>query len=107
MNKQIKYVLDQFDFERVRSAMVAVNWTYKGNDNNYYIPDVKKIREVALNLLKKVAEDDSYHSICIGGFLAEKRGDFLKLSFVLEESDSEYFGCKEYSVTHRLSRLSR
>ena len=96
MNEQIKYVLDQFDFERVRSTMVALNWTYRDDSNKKdYIPEVDKLREVARRLLKTISTEKSYSSLCTGGFLAEKRGDFLKLSFVLEESDSEYFGCKE------------
>jgi len=85
--EQIKYILQDCDFNRIHKAMVAINqtWKFEGDKNFEQIPTVSDLRSVAEDCLNKVAYSKNESAECnIGGFEAEKIKGILELRFVLE-----------------------
>jgi hypothetical protein len=74
----IDEIMEEFDFARVRKAMVALDWKWGGSD--YRIPNIDELREAAERLLRGAAESrlggyrDEHHEVGIisatGGFKA-------------------------------------
>ena len=102
INQMIDDIMDNFDFDRVQTAMEALDWQWAGKG----IPSIEQLRETAVYLLKGAAELrleeylDSYWEEGIingtGGFQAtaycnEAKTQIiaLDLKFVLEGWDSE------------------
>jgi hypothetical protein len=88
--KQISRILKEFDFEKVRKVMCALDWTWRDEPNP---PTVPELVRSATRLLIDVSKDVQYGMVCAcGGF--ETRLDFngdLHLRFVIEEWDgSDY-----------------
>lgn len=82
MNTQEKIdeIMDNFNFENVYKAMVALEWGVVGK------PDIPQLRKIARDLLKRVSDQDEKESaISTCGFTAEMEGDTLKLRFQVEE----------------------
>jgi hypothetical protein len=102
VNQMIDDIMDNFDFDKVQTAMEALDWQWAGKG----IPSIKQLKETAVYLLKGAAELrlggflDSYWEEGIingtGGFQATAYCDknktkitALDLKFVLEHWDSE------------------
>ncbi len=87
LNKQnqIQEILDNFDFNKVQSVMQHLNWKWSMGPNNYAIPTIENLVDMATQLLKdaEAASDDPFIVGC-GGFEAEKSGGDLNLKFVIE-----------------------
>lgn len=83
MDKSVEEIIEQFDFEKVRKAMVALNWCWYGDTNP---PSIGELVLSAQKLLNEVLEEDLC-ALSTGGFLAENRNGLLSLLFVLEEWD--------------------
>ena len=89
--KVLNEIMDNFDFEKIRKVMVALNWKWagaKGDENG--VPTIDEIKQGAANLLWDLANDPKNKAIATGGFRVEK--DFLdpndpwvQLSFRVEE----------------------
>lgn len=89
-------VFDNFDFERVKRTMDALDWTWDwvGEENaaqTRRVPTIDEIKEFAANLMWECANED-IDCISSGGFRVEK--DFsdpddlwMRLSFEVTESD--------------------
>lgn len=89
-DKQIKRIMEEFDFDKVRKVMCALSWTWRDEENP---PVEAQLRKSAKSLLQSVADLHEYgYSTGTGGF--EARMDFngdLHLRFVVEEWDgSDY-----------------
>jgi hypothetical protein len=91
-------VMDSFDFTKVASAMLALNWQWCGKDSAYYVPDEhqlrKRVREMARCAIQDAltstghAPNKGFYGT--GGFHIEaeaKEGelDFLYVRFTLTE----------------------
>ena len=102
INQMIDDIMDNFEFDKVQTAMEALDWQWAGKG----IPSIEQLRETAVYLLKSAAELrldaylDSYWEEGIinstGGFQATAYCDEnktkivrLDLRFILEEWDSE------------------
>lgn len=79
-------IMDAFNFERVHSVMVMLDWKW-GTDG--YIPDIVELRKTARDLLSRVITDEC-REIATGGFHAMFDSGVLRLMFVLEDYDSWY-----------------
>jgi len=102
INQMIDDIMDNFDFNRVQSAMEALDWQWAGEE----VPSIDRLRETAVYLLKGASRLrlgeylDSYWEEGIingtGGFQATAYCDeaktkiiVLDLKFILTEWDSE------------------
>lgn len=83
--QKIDEILDNFDFEHVHRAMLALNWTWY---STIAVPSIADLRKKARELLKQLIAKD-LSEIGTGGLRAEKRGDFLRLSFVVADWNVE------------------
>ena len=82
--KQIKRIMERFDFARVHRAMSALQWTWSMSASG--VPSVYELRQEARRLLESVAESKKKRSsLSCGGLLAEKVKKSLRLSFEITE----------------------
>lgn len=83
-------ILSRFDFNRVHAAMTIMEhkWIHGGEDGDYGVPSVEKIKAVAENLLiKTVSEWDPkkpYSSMGTGGLRVYAFDYGMELVFTLE-----------------------
>jgi hypothetical protein len=99
----IDEIMEEFDFARVRKAMVALDWKWGGSD--YRIPNIDELREAAEERLRDAVElrlggyRDEHHEVGIisatGGFKAtafcnetKTKITGLKLEFIVTDWDS-------------------
>jgi hypothetical protein len=83
-----------FDFERVRKAMLALNWTWVGSAFPDEPPTVGELVVKAQKLLKEAADmaakgtQESY--VCSSGGLQATayKGGSLVLEFIIESADN-------------------
>lgn len=93
--EDIDYILDNFDFERVKKAMNALDWCY--HDSEGGVVTVYELRKMARYLLKSLMPhtDKDYYMVGCGGFEATVQNyadydkPFFQLKFVIEEWESE------------------
>ena len=79
MDRQIEYILDNFDFEAVKETMVALDWKW-GSPG--HIPSFNELRRTAKEQLQCAARSGY---VATGGFEAELlQESVLRLSFVVE-----------------------
>lgn len=88
---KVKYIMDNFDFEKVSRAMIVNNWTWHDEKTS---PTIKVLRKRAEELLMNVY-DKREASSASGGFMAYKDKDGLMgLDFTVECCNTE---CMEVS----------
>lgn len=95
----IAEIMEEFDFERVRKAMHALNWTWRGSKHS---PTVSELQETAEDLLisaidgiQKERDMEPHVSYCAGtgGFEAtaalgqDRKISYLSLKFIISEWD--------------------
>lgn len=83
MNKsaQIVAIMDNFDFNRVQRAMVALDWKWvDGDGHKYAIPSIERLKSRAYELLIDVIDSQM---ISCGGFVARNTDGHLSLEFVV------------------------
>ena len=94
--KQIKKILEEFDFKRVHDSMVALDWRYTDYDENKsYIPDIQELKNTAKFCLEHAVK---YQLSETGGFLAVHSGGVLNLYFVLEETMHDFCDLKDVKI---------
>lgn len=77
----IDEILDEFDFDKVKQVMDALQWEWS-MDSGSRVPEIPEMRKFARRLLKEVVEKPPYYYSGTGGFHAEKGADgFLELRF--------------------------
>ena len=90
--KEIKGILDNFDFVKVMEVMDFLNWTWVKGDNRYF-PDISDLKKCARSLLvEAVSEGEKKHKnffISVGGFevdffYTKEEVNILQLRFVIE-----------------------
>lgn len=78
---QIDEILDYIDFNRIETAMTALNWRWQD-----LAPDIPTLRQRARQLLHQVSTLPPDSVVGTGGFSAYKDADsYLCLSFALTE----------------------
>ena len=88
MENRIQEVLDNFNFHKVKKVMDLLNWEwYHPETGSNYIPSIADLYNTAKNYLTRVVKTKGM--IESGGFRAEYFDDYLILSFVVEQWDSE------------------
>jgi hypothetical protein len=87
-NKDCENIIKEFDFERVRIAMEALNWSYLGGNET---PTVEQLETMARTLYDSVDDwnVDEYRYVASGGFEWSKQyqDDNLALKFIIESID--------------------
>ena len=97
IDKMVEEVMEDFDFEKVHDVMKQLDWRWGTPDGILEVPSIYQLMKTSERLLRDVAdkyfETEGSHFISTGGFEAALYVDadskYLKLSFVLEESESE------------------
>ena len=93
--KQIEYILDFVDFDKIQKAMQAMDWTWAGSA--FGVPQVWELKSTARKMLTRVVSiakrSASPVSLETGGFVAfyNPEEDFLELKFVLDSSDNHFY----------------
>lgn len=93
--KQIEYVLDFTDFEKIQKAMQAMDWTWV--NSAFGVPQVWELKSTARKMLTRVVSvakrNGAPVSLETGGFTAfyNPEEDFLELKFVLDSSDNHFY----------------
>lgn len=92
MRKEVREILEEFDFIKVNEVMKFLNWTWYDGD----VPNIAKLILQASELLEEVysevekTKEDSFRGT--GGFEAkgfyEENEIYLRLSFVLTDWDN-------------------
>ena len=86
IKRQIKNIIDWFNFDAVHQAMTALNWNWVGEG----VPDEERLKERAEELLKDVAkeylsrEEDRWYIAC-GGFKATCEEGIMTLEFIIDD----------------------
>ena len=94
--KQIKDILENFDFEYVRKSMVSLDWKWVTSDlKSKYIPDIQELKETAKLCLEHAIESTFSQT---GGFLAANCSGVLNLYFVLEETMNDFSNLKNVKI---------
>ena len=76
----IDEILDQFDFQKVKEVMDALNWTWAIGTESH-VPDIPELRKQAREMLWDAIRS-KHRMIKTGGFVAEKEDDdTLELRF--------------------------
>jgi len=84
-DEHIDYIIDRFDFERVKKFMEIDNWKWGNN-----IPTLTELKSTALDLLMSIKDGEYGDCSSTGGLAATNCGDFLRLDFSIEDMDSIY-----------------
>ena len=101
----IKEIMEEFDFARVRKAMVALDWKWGTLNDSVGIPNIDELKEAAEERLRDAVElrlggyRDEHHEVGIisatGGFKAtafcnetKTKITGLKLEFIVTDWDS-------------------
>lgn len=79
--KLIDEVLDNFDFDKVKKAMDALNWIWIGCDG---VPAIYDLRKQSRRLLKDAIEKN-LSLVSTGGFRAGYNDNILSLDFIVTE----------------------
>jgi len=83
MTKQIDYIMEHFDFEKVHGVMEFLNWDWL----NMGVPSIRQLKLEAERLMLELVSGNS-RAIACGGFEALKRGNGdISLRFIVEDWD--------------------
>lgn len=87
--KHIDYIINNFDFARVRLVMYNLGWTWF--DDSINTPSIERLKDAARELLEDVYDTDieEFTSTSSGGFKATKLDDFLSLEFIIANKESD------------------
>jgi len=85
MSELIYTVMNDFDFERVHKAMVALDWEWKSELKK--VPSIEELKSTAIYLLCSALRHKN--KIRTGGFSASFEDGELYLDFTIERASSE------------------
>jgi hypothetical protein len=90
--EQIDYIIDNFNFEKVRCVMLSLDWQWACTEGNgYAVPSIARLKAMARHLLRSSIKETDVGS---GGFqvkyYAPENGgdDFFVLKFVIATGTS-------------------
>lgn len=96
---QAQNIMDRFDFERVHKAMVALNWSWRGEG----VPSIDQLKATALQLMDYadlgydcLIHKEFGYSTATGGFEARvetftNAPPRLSLAFIVEHREGSVF----------------
>ncbi len=84
--KHIKYIIDNFDFNKVHIIMKSLNWSWAILGD---IPSEENLKKEATRLLSDIYDSKNTISISTGGFKASTYNDHLELEFIICDFSSE------------------
>lgn len=90
VEKMLDSIMDNFDFEKVHNAMLALDWRWASVGD---VPTVEEIEDEAARLLWDVVNaGDDYDVVTTGGLEASKdfsdyNDPFIQLRFILTDWD--------------------
>ena len=85
MNPKIEEIMNNFDFEKVYRIMKFLDWEWSCVNR---VPNVKELKATARKLLEDLDSVQSEY-IGTGGFVAEDYGGNYRLTFQVEDWNSE------------------
>jgi hypothetical protein len=87
----INRIIDEFDFELVRSYMMINNWKIATSHNfDLVIPSIEDLKETARGILENAELIENNPSfVYTAGLMATKWGDELSLYFIIENKTEE------------------
>ena len=97
--EHIKYIIDNFDFNKVHNVMTFLGWTWAGSSKS---PSIFKLKEKATELLNEICDDYydneywQFASVGLGGFNATRYEDHLVLDFNISEWSTEILNNGEH-----------
>jgi len=82
----INKIIDEFDFELVRSYMMINNWKVAtAHDYDLVIPTIDDLKKTARDILESAeAIENNPSFVYTAGLMATKWGDELSLYFIIE-----------------------
>ena len=88
VEKMLDSIMDNFDFEKVHTTMLALDWRWASSNGD--VPTVEEIKDEAAKLLWDVVNAEDYDVVATGGLEALKdfsdyNDPYIKLTFTLEE----------------------
>jgi hypothetical protein len=87
--QRIDNIMMDFDFVKVQKVMSFLNWNWSIHNRPPTIEEMKmRVRKLFLDLINKFPGFEVGY-IATGGFKVEKGDNYLKLEFLLEESEIE------------------
>jgi len=94
VHRQMREILNNFDFNRVHDIMEFIGWKYAFGEGHDRVPTAKDLRKHAAVMLMFVARaNGGAHHLQAGGFSVEQyytsEGDKLSLEFVVESFESK------------------
>ena len=97
-DEHIDYIIDRFDFERVRRYIkIEGNWGYNTN-GDAYVPSENELKSHALEMIMRLLkEDGECEWVKSGGFTVRKCDDYVTLTYSVSEVDSAYINYKRTS----------
>jgi hypothetical protein len=82
--EQIDYIIDNFNFEKVRCVMLSLDWQWSCTEGNgHAVPSITRLKAMARHLLRSSIKDTEVAS---GGFYATY--------YPPENGDDDYFVLK-------------
>ncbi len=88
--EHIDYIIDRFDFDAVHNYMENVDWRWVGS-----VPTISKLKSESLELLMRVTDREVGDFISMGGLIATKCSDHLKLDFSIVDVESIYLNLSD------------
>jgi len=87
--KKIKKILEEFDFRKVKDAMVNCEITWEDKDKKEYVPTQAEVKERAQFMLDNAVNTKmAYCKIYSGGLIVRKTNTSLELEFVIEHKSA-------------------
>lgn len=90
LHEKINYIIDRFDFQRVHTAMTALDWKWQHMndpvDQTHRVPSIERMKHTATQLLIS-AGTQKERVFGTGGFQAERyKDESLNLQFIVFET---------------------
>ena len=105
MDKDVEQVLDNFNFEKVKKVMIALDWKWYINlKEGCQVPSMYQLIKQAERLLYDIKKRDCIF-LATGGFEVHYQYGSLTLKFILEESNHEEEG-KEETIGKQIEQTS-
>jgi len=94
--RQIREILNNFDFNRVHDIMEFMGWKYSFGEGHNRVPTVDDLKKHAGIMLMFIARaNGGTHHLKSGGFSVEQyytdQGNKMSLEFIVESFESEPF----------------
>jgi hypothetical protein len=88
--KHVKFILNNFDFEKVHKIMTLLNWEWLDFTNfSAGVPKIERMKEKVTEMLYSICDSEADY-VESGGFRVIKYDDHLELDFVANSIESSF-----------------